>query len=130
MAYNLRGGSGLRGGGSGLREHDDVNPMANVANIVDAMLVMSLGLMVALIAFWQLDTTELQEMVEGNEMTNVDVNKMAEEMQNNGSSYEELGTVYQDPSTGQLYMLTKDVDKGASNVSDDTSSSKSSSKND
>lgn len=129
MAYNLRNSGGLRGGThGGLRETEDVNPMANVANIVDAMLVMSLGLMVALIAFWQLDTSQLQEMVEGNEMTNVDVNKMAEEMQNNSSSYEELGTVYQDPSTGQLYMLTKDVDKGASNVSDDSGSSSKSSK--
>lgn len=117
MAIDLRGSSGLRSTKAGLRQSgEDVNPMANVANIVDAMLVMSLGLMIALISFWQLDTSELQQMVQGNEMTNVDVNQMAEEMQNNSSSYQELGTVYQDPTTGELYMLTKDVDKGASNT--------------
>lgn len=124
MAYNLRGSSGLRGDRKGLRNSgDEVNPMANVANVVDAMLVLSLGLMIALISFWQLDTSQLQEMVQSDEMTDVDVQQMVDQMQNNSSSYKELGTVYQDPSTGQLYMLTEDVDKGASNT-DKSGSSK------
>lgn len=124
MAYNLRGESGLRGGRKGLRNSgDEVNPMANVANVVDAMLVLSLGLMIALISFWQLDTSQLQEMVQSDEMTDVDVQQMVDQMQNNSSSYKELGTVYQDPSTGQLYMLTEDVDKGASST-DKSGSSK------
>lgn len=116
MAYNLRGnGSGLRGGGSLLRRGDNVDPMANVANIADAILVMSVGLMLALIAYWSLDMSQIQEMVQQDELAEVDVNEMADEMQKQGGGYQELGTVYQDPTTGKLYMLTEDVDKGASN---------------
>lgn len=129
MAYDLRGGAGLRGGSGrpgALRDTGEVEPMASVANIVDAMLVLSVGLMVAIIAFWNVDTSKIQEVLQQDEITEVeDVKDMAEDMTSSGSSYTELGTVYQDPATGQLYMLTEDVDKGASNVlqSNDGSSS-------
>ena len=116
MAYKLRGGGlrrgmdrrpGLRGG--------DVDPMSNMANIVDAILVLSVGLMMALISFWNLDMSNIQQVVMENEITEVkDVEKMVQDAQNSGSSYTELGTVYQDPNTGKMYMLTQDVDKGAS----------------
>ena len=119
MTYDLRGG-GLRGGaGRGLSagSGSGVDPMANVANIVDAMLVLSLGLMVAIVMYWNVDLKDVQEMVRQDEVTEVaDVDKMAEDMSSAGSSYNELGTVYQDPKTGKMYMLTQDVDKGASNA--------------
>ena len=117
MSYNLRGSGGLRSGGSayGLRASSDVDPMSSVANIADAILVMAVGLMLALITFWSLDVADLQEVIQQDEITEVDVNEMADDMQNNSGGYQELGTVYQDPSTGTLYMLTEDVEKGASN---------------
>lgn len=124
MSYELRKGGGLRSGSSLLSRGDDVDPMSSVANIADAILVMAVGLMVALITYWTLDMSQIQEMVQQDEMAEVDVNEMAEEMQTEGGGYQELGTVYQDPSTGKLYMLTEEVDKGASNV-DEGSSSKS-----
>ena len=115
MAYGLRGG-GLRHGGvrSALRD-DDADPMSNMANIVDAILVLSVGLMMALISFWQLDLNDIQEVIQSTEMTEVDdIEKMVQDAQNGGSDYTELGVVYQDPNTGKMYMLTQDVDKGAS----------------
>ena len=118
MTINLRGGgTGLRGGKKGsLRDSgNNVEPMANVANIVDAILVMSVGLMLAIVSLANVDITNFQEVVQQDEVTEVDVNDMAEDMTQSGSSFNELGTVYQDPSTGTLYMLTQDVDKGASN---------------
>ena len=118
MAYDLRGSSGLRSvrGRSGLRESGEVDPMSSVANIVDAMLVLCVGLMVAIIAFWNLDMSQIQEVAAQNEMTEVnDIEKMVEQAQN-GGGYDELGVVYQDPATGKMYMLTQDVDKGASAV--------------
>ena len=118
MAYDLRGsGGGLRGrgGASGLRRGDDgVNPMANVANIVDAMLVFSLGLMVAIVMSWNVDLSNVQEVVQSDEVTEVNNIEDLSKAQGNGTSYSELGTVYQDPETGKMYMLTKDVDKSAS----------------
>ncbi len=118
MAYDLRGNGALRGGNrlNTLRgSQDEVNPMASVANIVDAMLVFSLGLMIAIVVSWNVDLNTIQEVVQEDEVTEVnDIEDMAENMQSDGSSYSELGTVYQDPNTGKMYMLTKDADKSAS----------------
>lgn len=118
MAYELRStGLRSRAGARGKLRGGDVDPMTNMANIVDAILVLSVGLMMALISFWQLDMSSIQEIVQATEMTEVeDVEKMVENAQSGGSSYTELGTVYQDPNTGKMYMLTQDVDKGASAV--------------
>ena len=117
MAYDLRGGRGLRRGKSKLRDGEDVNPMASTANIVDAMLVLAVGLMIAVIAFWNVDTTQLQEVIQEDEVTEMDdVEEMADDMNSSGSSYNEIGTVYQDPESGQLYMLTEDADKTASDA--------------
>ena len=128
MAINLRGdGSGLRKGKGSLRNSgDNVEPMANVANIVDAILVMSVGLMLAIVSLANVDISEYKEIVQQDEVTEVDVNEMAEDMTNSGSSFTELGTVYQDSSTGTLYMLTQDVDKGASASGSSSSSGTSS----
>ena len=112
MAHQLRG-TRLRS--TRRASADDVDPMSNMANVVDAILVLSVGLMMALISFWNLDMSAIQEIVEANELTEVqDVEKMVNDVQSSGSSYDELGTVYQDPNTGKMYMLTQDVDKGAS----------------
>ena len=124
MGYDLRAGSGLRGGASKLREHEDVNPMASTANIVDAMLVLAVGLMIAVIAFWNVDTSQLQELIAQDEVTEMDdIEELADEMTSAGSNYSEIGTVYQDPETGQLYMLTEDADKTASAAGDSSAAS-------
>ncbi|MGI6032284.1 MAG: DUF2149 domain-containing protein [Coriobacteriales bacterium] len=119
MAYSLRSGSGgLRhsgGLGPSLREGGDVDPMATVANIVDAMLVFALGLMVALIISWNVDIGSVEEVEASEDYTEVsDIEDLADKLNSSGSSYSELGTVYQDPATGKMYMLTKDYDKSAS----------------
>ena len=117
MAYSLRGSDGLRGSGRGSSLRDsggNVDPMASVANIVDAMLVLALGLIIALVTLMKVDVATMEEIIKENQLAEVDASTMAQDMQSEGSSYTELGTVYQDPVTGKLYMLTEDVDKGAS----------------
>lgn len=113
MIYDFESGSGfMTGYDADLADDQDVDPMSMVANVVDAMLVLSVGLMVAIVAYWNVDLPNVQEVVKQDEVTAVDdINKMSEEMQADGSSYTELGKVYQDPTTGQLYMLTEDVEE-------------------
>lgn len=109
MAINL-GSGGLRQKRS---SSEDIDPMATVANISDAMLVFACGLMVALISYWNIDVgpstsaTEV-EVDESEEMVEVeDLDELSDEL-SAGSGYEELGTVYEDPTTGKMYMIVED----------------------
>lgn len=114
MSYQLRGG-GLKSSHNLRDKSAGVDPMANVANIVDAMLVLSVGLMIAIVTYWNVDVSHVQEVAEQNEMTQVDdIENIVDQSKGAGSGYTELGTVYQDPATGKMYMLTQDADKGAS----------------
>jgi hypothetical protein len=118
MSYNLRGG-GLRGGGkSRLSETGNSNPMVSVGNIADAMLVLSVGFMVALVTYWNVSLPDAQQVIEQTKITQVnDVKKITDQVQSGSGAYNALGTVYQDPATGKLYMLTQDADKGGSSSS-------------
>ncbi len=110
MAYNLRGGNGLRKSrDSSLSDTADFDPMASVANVVDAMLVLCVGLLVALVAYWNLDMAEMQEILMDEEVTEVeeDIETM-DQIAEGGTAYTELGTVYQDPATGKMYMLSEE----------------------
>lgn len=112
MIYDISSGNGFSDGASELQDEENVDPMSMVANVVDAMLVLSVGLMVAIVAYWNVDLPNVEEVVKADEVTAVDdIAEMSEQMQSENSSYTELGRVYQDPTTGQLYMLTEDVEK-------------------
>jgi hypothetical protein len=90
--------------------HEDVNPMEGVVNIVDAMLVFACGLMLSLIINWNVDIgqEDMVEMSQGQEVTDVeDVQDNLIESENEGNAFEKMGTVYKDPATGKLFMLTK-----------------------
>ena len=114
MPYDLRGG-GLRGGKSRLSETCNVEPMMSVGNIADAMLVLSVGFMVALVTYWNVSLPDAQQVIQQNQITQVnDVKKITDEVTSSSGAYNALGTVYQDPATGKLYMLTKDADKSSS----------------
>jgi hypothetical protein len=100
--------------GKGLRRssrwrQEDINPLEGAINIVDAMLVFACGLMLALAINWNVDLGFRQRvnLEQGREMT--DVPQIREDLiktQGQGELYERIGTVYKDPATGQLFMLT------------------------
>lgn len=83
---------------------EDVNPSAYIVNLADCMLVLACGFMVALISYWNIDVTPAQEL-DGEQLEEVDPETMPEDVTEGGSYYIEAGKVYQDPNTGQLYMV-------------------------
>jgi len=60
--------------------------MDGMGNLADLMLVLACGLMIAIIAFW-----------------NVDLSKVNEIQQN--EDYQSMGQAYEDPETGQIFII-------------------------
>ncbi len=89
---------------------EEVDPMEGITNIMDAMLVLASGLMLALSVYWNIDLGPVGERIEleqGQEVTEgLDLRDDLVEVQGEGESYEKMGTVYKDPRTGKLFMLT------------------------
>jgi len=94
-------------------ESEDSDPRIGLVNLADVMLVFACGLMLALVAYWNLDITTMQEMLTTQEVSEVsDISQFEEDITSGtGGGFTELGTVYQDPMTGKLYMLTEDLDR-------------------
>ena len=90
---------------------EDVNPMDGVGNLADVMLVFACGLMLALITFWNVDVAGIQARTEP-EMPPMELTETAEELTGresesvDGDGLVEYGTVYRDPETGKLYILS------------------------
>ncbi|MCG9967283.1 DUF2149 domain-containing protein [Pelotomaculum terephthalicicum JT] len=99
---------GLRSRRRGMKEDD--SPMEGAINIVDAMLVFACGLMLSLIIHWNVDLGQGGERVDLNRSQEVTQDQNIKdnliETQGEGGIYEKMGTVYKDPNTGQLFMLT------------------------
>ncbi len=93
-----------------LRSPEESNPLEGVVNVVDAMLVFACGLMLALAVYWNIDLGPIGERVDlqrGQEVTEVsDLRDDLVESEGQGELYEKMGTVYKDPRTGHLFMLT------------------------
>ena len=87
-----------------------VNPMDSVSNLADAMLVLAVGIMLALIINWNVDITapkteqpaapvpfdesELTEAPDGAEVVE-------------GGELQEMGTVYYDAENNTYYIVQK-----------------------
>ena len=100
-------------------EGDEEDPMAGVANLVDAMLVIAVGLLVFLVMSWNMqnivfnqDMTQEQKQQAMQAMKNVvevdqgeQLNETPDTTNSSGEGYTEMGKVYKDPSTGRLIMV-------------------------
>ena len=98
---------------NGLRSHhsfsEDFSPMENIANLVDAMLVFACGLLLALVTFWNLELPDVTKVMKDKEITEVsDVEEIIDQVDAEGSTYNELGMVYEDPETGTMYLIQDD----------------------
>ena len=89
---------------------EEANPLEGAVNIVDAMLVFACGLMLALVIRWNVDLAQFGDPVnvtQGEEVTDdADIRSDLVETEEEGRSYQKMGTVYKDPATGKMFMLT------------------------
>ena len=94
---------------------DNINPMDGVSNMSDAMLVLAVGIMLALVINWKIDIKEAykgqeqKETVEDSKLQEIDSNDV---QQNNSvsiddieSKYVKSGSVYTDTYTGKTYIV-------------------------
>lgn len=109
-----RNGSGtLRG--EKRRQAEDINPMAAVANLVDAMLVLAVGIMLALIVSWNLNVSENGQVSENvskdDALSSFDQNDVDNTEEASSEDLERQGTVYYDPKTDKYYIIAVDGSK-------------------
>ena len=86
---------------------EDVNPSAGLVNLADCMLVLACGFMVAMMVYWNIDVANVEEL-QKESLEEVAPEDMLEDLQSGGAYYVEAGIVYQDPNTGQLWMVRKE----------------------
>ncbi len=112
---------------SSFKEQEDVDPRVGLVNLADVMLVFACGLMLALVVHWNVNVSNVTEM-DQQDMTEIDqsnVENMVDNMSGSGSNYNELGRVYQDPTTGKMYLLQEESGSGKADSGTSGSSSKS-----
>lgn len=100
-------------------EEDEEDPMAGVANLVDAMLVIAVGLLVFLVISWNMQSIvfnddisqqQKQDAIDAmQQVTQVDqgqqLNETPDISNSTGEGYAEMGKVYKDPKTGKMIMV-------------------------
>lgn len=85
---------------------EEVDAMAGVANLADVMLVFACGLMAAVILNWNVDLSKTRvEILQREQMQELDNAEELEQDIQSSSSFEQKGTVYEDPETGKLYVV-------------------------
>ena len=84
------------------REQD---PMGSLGNLMDVMLVFACGLLLALITNWNVDITG-QTVDQSISQVEGDLQEVQEGINENDGQYEEMGQVYRDKDTGEIYIVT------------------------
>lgn len=92
------------------------DPMAGTSNLVDAMLVIAVGLLIFVVISWNMQSVIFQDNAQQNafddsspSVTEVEegqvLNDTPDTSDSSGQGYTEMGTVYKDPATGKLIMV-------------------------
>lgn len=92
------------------------DPMAGTSNLVDAMLVIAVGLLIFVVISWNMQSVvfqdnQQQKAIEDSspDVTEVSegqvLNETPDTSNSSGQGYMEMGKVYKDPSTGKLIMV-------------------------
>ena len=84
---------------------EDINPSAYLVNLTDCMLVLLLGAVVALIAYFNVDLTQPTEPED--EIVGVQVNMDKNDDGAIDDSYKRRGSVYYDAESGEYYYVSE-----------------------
>jgi len=100
------------------RNRVEEDPMSGIVNLVDVMLVIAVGFLVFIVISWNMQgivfsdmsPDEKQEAMQAIKKTTEitqgqQINDTPDPKQGSGEGYEEMGTVYKDPKTGNLIMI-------------------------
>jgi len=101
-----------------MRSREEEDPMAGSANLVDAMLVLSVGFLIFLVMSWNMQNVIFADMTPEERQETMEAMKQVAEVEmgkqlndtpqtesGSGEGFVEKGTVYQDPTTGKLIMV-------------------------
>lgn len=83
-------------------EEDNINPMDGLGNMSDVMLVLAVGMMLAVVTNWNVDLSQSGELKALENAQTLSEDQVIEVESN--EALQELGTVYQDPETGEIYV--------------------------
>ena len=87
---------------------EDVNPMNGLANLADAMLVLAVGIMIAVVMGWNLDLKKMDSNADIQSISSDEIETVDEDALDVGESVlEELGTLLYDKDSGTYYILSK-----------------------
>ena len=87
---------------------EDVNPNEYIVNIADCMLVLLLGMIVALISYYNVDLT--QSSGSSDEIIGIEVNRDKNDDNIIDEGYKRHGEVYYDEATGNYYFVSDKED--------------------
>ena len=89
-------------------EETAVNPMDGLGNLADAMLVLAVGIMLALVLNWKLDLTAVSAEPEATEapieISEDDMQSTSQEL--DADALQRVGALYYDEATGTYYAIT------------------------
>jgi len=101
-----------------LLNREDEDPMAGSVNIVDAMLVLSVGLLIFIVVSWNMQAVIFSDASPEERRQTMEAMQNAAEIQQGrelndtpqiqsgeGGGFVQMGTVYKDPKTGKLIMI-------------------------
>ena len=93
-------------------EDSGEDPTSGIINLTDCMLVLAVGFLVFAILALQTNPTLVTDSVQSSQntvqvSTGQTINDTPGHESGAGSNYQQLGTVYKDPATGKLIMVSQ-----------------------
>lgn len=86
-------------------DNEDVNPNSYLVNVADCMLVLLLGVIVALIAYYNVDLSQAPETKD--EIVGIQVNMDENDDGAIDNNYMRRGSVYYDEASGEYYFVSE-----------------------
>ena len=94
------------------KSYSEDDPMSSMGNLMDVMLVFACGIMIALIAHYNVElTTDTPDLGEAEKIEG-EISEQEADVASDEASYVDMGRVFQDAETGELYIVKDDRSEG------------------